>query len=319
MTFLLFGLVTLSFGYQTFQKGIESENWPSTDGIILSSHIGTHHSKDSTTYGASITYQYTVEGLNYTSDRVSFGYGYSSDYGAASRLVQDNPPGKIVTIHYDSQNPSEAVLLNGVDNGSLILIAFGSIFLLIGVIIIIVFIVLRRKKKLGKQISITLQKTNFNPGEIIVGTINLNLKKPRTAKSLKVAIIGERLMEQRDRRGSSSSVYPIYRTEIILDDEKEYLNETYHLQIKIPSDILQKAKDWGTDGTGYVLGKQVQLGERTAALQKKSKKILEWAESKGLTHINQKDSWFVETSLEIQNALDIKNRVEISITEVQLV
>ncbi|MGF3585282.1 MAG: DUF3592 domain-containing protein [Thermoplasmatota archaeon] len=49
---------------------------------------------------------------------ISYGYAYSSDYNAAYQLVENYPVGKTVTIYYNPNNPSQAVLIKGVDSAS---------------------------------------------------------------------------------------------------------------------------------------------------------------------------------------------------------
>lgn len=65
----------------------------------------------STMYRAAVTYVYTVNGAQYTSDRLAIGTGLG--YGSpaiAEREVAKYPAGSMVQVYYNPNNPAEAVL-----------------------------------------------------------------------------------------------------------------------------------------------------------------------------------------------------------------
>ena len=84
------------------------------------------------------------------------------------------------------------------------------------------------------KITMTLEKYNFNPGDIAKGNISINLKKPTYARKLFVSLIGMR----RVRRGNSWHWQKVYDFDMPISGEKEYQNENIHFELKIPPDIL---------------------------------------------------------------------------------
>jgi hypothetical protein len=84
------------------------------------------------------------------------------------------------------------------------------------------------------KITMTLEKYNFNPGDIAKGTVKLNLKKPTYARKLFVSLMGMR----RVRRGNSWQWQTVYDFDMPISGEKDYQNETVPFELQIPPDIL---------------------------------------------------------------------------------
>lgn|GEM_PF-1880182 len=282
-------------------KGQENESWPSVDGIILFSDIDrSSGSEGGSTYGAKITYKYNLNGINYTSDAISCGYAYSSDYSAAYQLVENYPVGKTVKIYYNPNNPPEAVLIKGIDIASWIFFSAGLFFSMIGIVLVTYFRFKKNGRKSSKQININLEKTNFFPGDTIEGAVNLSLKKQRYAKALKVALIVDAGFETFSRGETVYNSCNIYKDEIILDVEREYFNESYPFRIKMPIDIFQKLE---------------KLAAESAIVMQK--KYLDWAVNKGYGNYIEKNKWYVKASLDMPKKLDISSKLEINVSNVQ--
>jgi hypothetical protein len=128
------------------------------------------------------------------------------------------------------------------------------------------------------KIDISIQKTNYAPGDTISGNVALILKKPVEAREMSISLIGEQLITHRQdisRRGtmmggermregimrpmmserwgsegitigarreksSMTERVHVYDFKHQLDSEKEYSQgqEYYFFEIKIPADIL---------------------------------------------------------------------------------
>ena len=143
------------------------------------------------------------------------------------------------------------------------------------------------------KIEITLEKYNFYPGETIKGNVSLQLKKPIQAEKLTVSFIGMKTVTQlvRASRGSSRRTrkMPVHEFELVLDREKEYFRGDYPFEIKIPDNILQKSPE--PEGTLGTIIKATQFI------------------SGGMTRVD----WYIETSLSIPKALDMKKKVNITL------
>ncbi|MBN2599082.1 MAG: hypothetical protein JXA75_00975 [Candidatus Thermoplasmatota archaeon] len=93
------------------------------------------------------------------------------------------------------------------------------------------------------QMVLTLEKYNYKPGEIIKGTVKVQLKKPMNAEKLEVGFIGKKIQQQSTYHGSryqkSTQHCTVYDFRMPLGGQQEYLEGIYPFEIKIPETILQ--------------------------------------------------------------------------------
>jgi hypothetical protein len=107
------------------------------------------------------------------------------------------------------------------------------------------------------KIDISIQRTNYAPGDTISGNVALTLKKPMKAKELSISLIGEQRITNKQSEtsislldmGSSSSgstrKVRIYDFKLSLDNEKEYTGaREYRFGIKIQGDIQPSPIKW---------------------------------------------------------------------------
>lgn len=150
----------------------------------------------------------------------------------------------------------------------------------------------------GEKITVALEKYNFKPGDIIKGNVKLNLKKPIKARKMQVSFIGSRKERYRDSRDKTS-----YRRSNVFDftlplgPEKEYQNEKFDFEIKIPNDILQQNRPTGTPELEGTLGKVVAVG---ATLSGQRYYPIEW---------------MVKAQLDIPMKFDVKKTQKIILSE----
>jgi hypothetical protein len=136
--FIVIGLVALGAGVWTLVKSLRSENWPVTDGVILSSEVKSHSGEHGNTYSAAVSYSYLVAGTNYTGKKISIGaMSASSDY--ANGIRNRYPAGKKVSVHYSPDNPADAVLETGIHGGTWICFGVGAAFALFGAMFLQIF------------------------------------------------------------------------------------------------------------------------------------------------------------------------------------
>lgn len=325
VVFLLFGLIFFSMTISTVNKGKESENWYETTGVITSSKLEieeetdydpeTDHPYTYYTYTPKIEYNYTVNGVNYSGNKISFEIVSATNYDWAQNKVNLYYKGKNVTVYYNPENPSESVLEKGFPGYPLFPTVLCIIFIIIGLGFFVYIPVSIRREKLSEKIKIEIKKTNYRPGEVIEGNVFLNFKKQRHGKLLKVSFVGEKIVEQRDRDGYQERSFIFCKNEVVLDVDRDYFNESYFFRLKIPEDALQKAKDFDWREYGFVLNKQVKLGDKTISLSKKASKILEYAQAHGFVQFNEYDRWYIEAVLEIPKGFDIKSMRELTVYE----
>jgi hypothetical protein len=132
------GIIFIIIGIAQKRKAQKAaETWLAVPGVILSSGVNEHHSRNSkghttTTYRPYVSYQYEVMGQPYTGNQIGFGTaGYG--HGKAMSIIAAYPQGAPVTVHYDPADPAKAVLeTKDVGGGSFVII--GIIFLVVGVL-----------------------------------------------------------------------------------------------------------------------------------------------------------------------------------------
>jgi hypothetical protein len=147
----------------------------------------------------------------------------------------------------------------------------------------------------GKEkITLILEKYDYNPGDKIKGTVKLNLKKPTKARKLEVSFIGTKTDKQTGIGiGSTASnniqtrVIKVYDFTIPLDGEKNYQEEEYSFEIKIPDDILQTAQK--LDG---------KIGTAITAFRT-------------LSGVYSRVDWYVKSELDVPMGLDVKKSQKI--------
>ncbi|WP_457640029.1 DUF3592 domain-containing protein [Persephonella sp.] len=123
------GLITLFLFYRLVRVYF----WKKSEGVILKSDI----KKDSSTvsydyYYPDVLYRYTVNGKEYTSNRI-FLTEIASDRKTIEKLVSQFPEGQKVVVFYNPLKPEDSVLKRGYHAGMFIqtLVFFGmlSVFL----------------------------------------------------------------------------------------------------------------------------------------------------------------------------------------------
>lgn len=129
------------FGLQRYRKGSATYKWPQAPGEILSSEVERQVSEDMDFRGIpsfhpKISYTYTVNGRNYTSDQVSIlDHGTGDPKGHARKLVQKYRVNKKVKVYYNPQDSSDAILEPGISPGCYLMMISGLFFILVGFVL----------------------------------------------------------------------------------------------------------------------------------------------------------------------------------------
>lgn len=101
-------------------NGLNSRNWPVTQGTVMQSGIHSRQSTDedgftSTTYGATVLYTYNVSGEEIRGSRRSFADTRTSSVRRAEQILERYPQGSSVTVYYHPDKPTLSVLEPGVN------------------------------------------------------------------------------------------------------------------------------------------------------------------------------------------------------------
>lgn len=131
MLLVLFaGAIIFAYGLWNVYWGYESKNWPTTTGTIIISRI----SGSTRIIGrkAFIRYDYHVDNNRYTSQLVSYTWK-CVDYAGAIEILREFPQDKQVIVHYNPQDPNDAVLRTEISGRISWLFFFSTLTMLIGI------------------------------------------------------------------------------------------------------------------------------------------------------------------------------------------
>lgn len=109
----VFGLVGGGFLFlamRTLSAARASGLWPSTPGKVTSSQLMVGGGRSKRWYKAQVVYLFSVNGRDYTSERVFFGDSRSNRSGKQQAVVDRYREGAEVEVFYNPQQPEQAVL-----------------------------------------------------------------------------------------------------------------------------------------------------------------------------------------------------------------
>ncbi|QSQ16838.1 DUF3592 domain-containing protein [Myxococcus landrumensis] len=103
---LLFGGMLAYGGGRMLYRAHESQQWPTTEGTVVSSSVETQHGRRSTRFHPEVRYTYSVAGHPYTANTISFGGNDSGALTDAQRLTQRYASGTKLPVHYAPTDPA---------------------------------------------------------------------------------------------------------------------------------------------------------------------------------------------------------------------
>ncbi len=156
-------------GWNRYKDGKASAQWPTTEGVILTSELKTDLGKSDDVdpkYTAAITYRYAVEGYEYTGERVSFAGRTFLEKVKAESLVTRYNKGKRVRVSYDPQTPHVSALEPGNASGL-------PVFSVVLVLAIVFFLLQQVRAYLRKkQTAVPYSPVSPTPQEPPFGSTN---------------------------------------------------------------------------------------------------------------------------------------------------
>ncbi len=117
------------FAILTFAECQASQKWSAVQGKVESAGVDvtvgrSGQGRRMVEHSASVVYHYTVQGKEYIGSQIAF--GPRENYASAARaLARPYSPDQQVTVYYDPNNPSNAVLQREVVFGAYLHLAFG--------------------------------------------------------------------------------------------------------------------------------------------------------------------------------------------------
>lgn len=94
-------------------KAVQTLFWPSAEGTVISGEVVVvHSSKGASKSKPVISYYFSVDTVEYTSNRYSSTVARGSSFWA-KEVVESHPAGSRITVYYDPENPVKSVLVRG--------------------------------------------------------------------------------------------------------------------------------------------------------------------------------------------------------------
>lgn len=108
----IFDAIILGIIFFTRRKVAQASSWPSTIGTVLISTVQAEHNSDGEySYYPVVQYTYQVMGQTHQGNRIMPGLVVGGS--GANKVVARYPMGAQVTVYYDPDKPSDAVLERG--------------------------------------------------------------------------------------------------------------------------------------------------------------------------------------------------------------
>ena len=110
--FAVLTVTHLSLGMATAMLALRAEAWPTVQGRITSSAIGTGCGRG-TGPRPDIRYEYGYQGAQYKSDRIALDTQFCGFFGADTEIVSQYSPGQMVWVHVNPKKPCQSALMVG--------------------------------------------------------------------------------------------------------------------------------------------------------------------------------------------------------------
>jgi hypothetical protein len=138
----------------------------------------------------------------------------------------------------------------------------------------------------GGKININLNKLSFKHGEMVEGKVDLNVKKAKNARGVKVKIYAVR--KERSSSGNGTTNRTLFSYEQPLDVEREYSPGNYNYDFKLQVPDEQKINIEGNVGTALNA-------------------------IKAFGNMVSPTYWYIEAKLDVPGGLDINKKVQINV------
>jgi uncharacterized protein DUF3592 len=159
------GLVMLiNFGHQAIQAN-RSSSWPTVKGTVTESKVGQWTGRRGRKTGIpSITYRYSVGGVEHLGTRLFFGSQYPESWTTGAKWTTDTqeyigryPRGASLQVHYDPDDAATSVVEAGLKSAIVLPVVLSILFIAGGVVVKIVEP--RLRAKLARRESASMKAT----------------------------------------------------------------------------------------------------------------------------------------------------------------
>ena len=127
------GLATSVWGWLVIARARKSAHWPSVQGMIETSSIAAEGDE----LLPDIQFSYRIADKDYLKN-IEFPNSTSPTQEFSNHYVNKYPPGAVVAVYYNPDNPEQATLEPGLQPGDWMILAFGlGVLILMTVLLLI--------------------------------------------------------------------------------------------------------------------------------------------------------------------------------------
>ncbi len=128
------GAIVVYVGSQRLAQVRATEEWPTTDGKVISASVESRGTGNQVTYHALILYEFRLHGTVFHGTRLGIGNQNFHNRAEAQRVADRYPPGRDVLVHYNPSVPGESVLDPGSTAWFWVVVGLGGVFVLLGLV-----------------------------------------------------------------------------------------------------------------------------------------------------------------------------------------
>jgi hypothetical protein len=132
----LIGLIMLISGMYRRSRISASQSWQQVEGTIVHSGVERDPGHDSRGYRVLVSYEYAVNGVQYTGSRVGFDQRFYLRKKSAEAVAGKYPVTSRVPVYFDPAKPDDVVLARNYPD-SIFLCIGGIVMLLLAVLVLL--------------------------------------------------------------------------------------------------------------------------------------------------------------------------------------
>jgi len=144
LALVLVGTVLAYFSFFRFQEARASARWPSVQGVVVSSEVAPVSDGGSSGFAADVLYEYSVNGVLHRARAVTLERRTFDTESGAAEIASRYGEGAQVQVHYNTADPSQAVLEAGGPVPNVMMLGGGVVAVVFGMSGVVISLTSRR-------------------------------------------------------------------------------------------------------------------------------------------------------------------------------
>src|SRR5258708_10051040 len=131
---------------------LDPASWPTADGVIEYCKFVRAETDGGQVYRVDVVYSYFAHGVRHRATRFAIGYDMNRWESIESAIYEKVKNARSVTVRYDPENPTNAVLAYGANHVALVVFFFVAPNIFVELTVIALWIFVRRSRKEAEQV-----------------------------------------------------------------------------------------------------------------------------------------------------------------------